>query len=964
MNDRNITTTITYNKNCNYNQSIQKKIINVPLVPPNLNITIEKEYYNDVYHDNKMHYYYDDTFIIHANVSDDNGDIKWGSVLFYFIDQNDPNQEEELINKNPISVTVEGRASIQYIPHNSGIIRAKYSGEPYYAETSFDFPFELEPRPVTIKFKDFSPYLTDPKSTVEMSVVVMDDNIPNKTIDYGLVTFLNYHSYDMNDPNSKEERVIGNPKFLINGEATINYSPIQLDDSNELLHNIELIRASYNYNNTEYGLNWNYYAEHNDWTSIAIRRPNQVNMCVPMVRGNDGQTFKPLEVTEEELFVATQKDTLVLLCDIAITDEPNVEVKNADVSFVLKGTKKEYDENGTVIESPEEIVLTATSYRYWESYEKKLYEYVITSNDAIPIGLYKVYAQVDNVVSQSGQIVPINNITNAQVVPQYTNNGAPIYDGIYLKSNISESFYIQIDPGEAQFELELKVKDSKETIITNEKRIHKDDILLTITGPNKEPITDTVDIEGLLTQKCYFYVPELNKTIEGSISADNNALVGKINKSFSFGKKGNFSIYAYIKAYTHRYVFKFLGHTQNRIRRYPITYSNSVPIKIRDKPEITLRFNKSTSIYPGDIKYIIEWSNYNNQDVIQVQIKIDENKYIYIHDLSNIHYIIENLIPPLSVGEHIITATIITQGYENVTPITKTIEIEKAKMNIDLNNYNILSASPADLYFNITNEQENYNLGEINKDDFQIEVMHVSSGNIQNINTNTIELLTNNPIKSQLRVPCKLYDSDEWKVKINYCTENDDNPQYYDTENDYINFSVYNRMPTVSNLNLGQHTIDNMIGIYNIETNTYFAYGGQYVLVLTHLYNGSNTLKFVSVSDTDGTYTLKRINDINNNEFLTPEEWMMYTQMTYKILPKHNLIESFKNLKNPTDEDIITAFTTCFNDYIYNEDENRKIIQLYHQSMNNDFVTLFYGYNERESTITLSANGDDNNGTE
>ena len=153
MSERKITTTVKYEQNCHYNQSTQRQTAIVSLTTPNLIVSCSKD-----------QLYYNETLTITASASivqqNENVPIMWGSVSFYFIDQNDISQTKQLINANPILLNNEGTASIQYIPHNDGSIVAEYHGEPYYADTTSKEKYlALQPRPVHIEFDNYPPYL-------------------------------------------------------------------------------------------------------------------------------------------------------------------------------------------------------------------------------------------------------------------------------------------------------------------------------------------------------------------------------------------------------------------------------------------------------------------------------------------------------------------------------------------------------------------------------------------------------------------------------------------------------------------------------------------------------------------------------------------------------------------------------------------------------------------------------------
>ena len=191
MKNREITTTITYNKNCHYNESSKSQSTFVPLVAPALSIesiTITNISNPNAISNNQPIFYYND--IIQVTITIPN--ITYGSVSFYFIDKTDLSQTPQLINSDPIEIDNDGNASIQYIPHNHGTFRIEYHGDPYYDDAVIEKQIDLTSRPAYIKFDEYPPYLINPQETVEMSVTVVDE-LTNEPLNYGLVTFLNYY---------------------------------------------------------------------------------------------------------------------------------------------------------------------------------------------------------------------------------------------------------------------------------------------------------------------------------------------------------------------------------------------------------------------------------------------------------------------------------------------------------------------------------------------------------------------------------------------------------------------------------------------------------------------------------------------------------------------------------------------------------------------------------------------------
>lgn len=127
MTDRTFKTEVTYNNNCNYQQSKYTQDIDVPLSQIELDIT-----FTNVSQPTQSNLYFNDTIKISVFAHINEEAIKWGNVVFYYVDTNDMSTTKQKINHTPIAIDKTGKASVNFIPHNSGTIYAKYYGEPYH----------------------------------------------------------------------------------------------------------------------------------------------------------------------------------------------------------------------------------------------------------------------------------------------------------------------------------------------------------------------------------------------------------------------------------------------------------------------------------------------------------------------------------------------------------------------------------------------------------------------------------------------------------------------------------------------------------------------------------------------------------------------------------------------------------------------------------------------------------------
>ena len=120
MTDRTFKTEVTYNSNCNYQQSKYTQDIDVPLSQIELDITFT----NVSQSTNSNSYYFNDTIKINVfayqMIDTQKEPIRWGNVIFYYVDANDLSATKQEINHTPIAIDKTGNASINFIPHNSG----------------------------------------------------------------------------------------------------------------------------------------------------------------------------------------------------------------------------------------------------------------------------------------------------------------------------------------------------------------------------------------------------------------------------------------------------------------------------------------------------------------------------------------------------------------------------------------------------------------------------------------------------------------------------------------------------------------------------------------------------------------------------------------------------------------------------------------------------------------------------
>lgn len=965
MPDNIIHTTIKYESNCHYNESANYEEVEAPLNDTTITI-------------NNANWHCGEVVTITAHIRDKKAnEVRWGNVTFYYVNETDYLQTEQKININPIPVNINGEASIKYMPYNDGKIIARYNGAPYYKDSEYILNFILMPQGTITEFSKYSPLLVDEKETVLLEVDVTNDYKKNNTspipIDYGVVTFLNYHAYDMDNLESGNEKVIGNPAYVSEGKAKIRYSPIQLDDSDELLGNIELIRAVYNYDNNLYGEKWHYYAMSEDYISIAIKRDNQVNMLVPLIADGNNAPY-PMTCDEEGMFVANETNTLTCSCNIQAAGQ---EINNAEVFFYIDGTR--YKHNNDEIEKVDYINSFKAEYN---TNNKKF----IAEISNIPEGFYQVYAKASNVKTVIGQddngedvwyYLPSKNTTTEDMPT--TEKGFTIPDGLYLKDTQSESFFIKINPLSNNLEVSLNLNSQivTETTIENNNTynvLKKENVTATIHGEN---ITEN-DLTVLNERKCYFYIPALSIKQSGTIIRSGNKLQAHPDKDIKINVPGDYQLYAFIQGDTYQ--------SNNISIKYETTYSQPLTLKIRRGMDITLDLQTpikpavdqiASDQYPGNIKYVVRAKNIGS-DVLNVAIKIDNNQiaqhFLSTTSLSSVGQIPANALT-VANKPHIITAEVQNPEYAGKIA-QQSFNITKGDLQISLNNnsLNTYTGDQTDIILGVQHSL-GYKIGTLNANKFEVlltdytDVIDISdTATIRTIKTSENENEQDNLDKSvneyyyPLICTASIYDEGTWGIKVNY--KGDSN--YNATNNqDFINFKAINFEPNIVNISFNKIAMTNQV-MYKTENETTTTetngqtittesvkyYGiDQYILVENTLINdddeNAEQIKILAITNINGEYQIPP-------QTASEMEWSQYGTVQYKINPKHEILNDFKNIYEDQSiinkqEAAVTAFKNKFNGNIDVSNVNDLDIKsLYAQAAKYNFKVLFLGYEAKD----------------
>ena len=896
MSDRLFDVNLKFLENCNYNESSVDKEIALPLQSPTMHVTYKN--INTPGRSSTL-IYYNDKIELNANVTyqvENEMMSVPGNVIFYYINNDDPTQTRHQINTDPISVDYEGNAKAIFMPHKSCAIIAEYDGQPYYGiVTNENNPtyIELNKIPTKVVFDNFPPYFVKPEEDIQLGVTVTNE-LDNQIIDYGIVTFLHYDTF-----NNGEEKVIGNPTYLINGKSYIHYSPEQLEDT-QSSYNIELIRAAYNYNNNLYGVDWKYYDMSDDYTSIAILRANTLNINIQKREGNN---YINLSANEDGLLLAYNTD-MICLC-FTITDENNNEIvfKNTDTITVHIHN---YD-------TGEQRTLSA-------QYNTNEGNFICILNN-LSFGTYVTYGTVIDANGEYVQFYDGQKITTS-------NTGSDINDDdLFLNSAESSRIYFKIEPEESNYNITLTATNNN--VILNTTKVLNKNVLKAIITDNNNNYSSN-DALLLAGKTCYFYSPTTRQTYKGTIKNQNNQLYGQLNQNITLNDVNDYIFYAYLPTAT----YTVQNGNNTLTKTYKQKYSNDIIIKARYKPQLLLTISSINDTYPGKIKYALICNGIYNVETINVDLLLNNQTYesfVFTEKQNQATGYIDNIEP----GSNIIKAHIITSIYNSVYSDQHNVEITKGSLSPSVNQYSqsLITTRNTNILFGL---QEVHNLNiDLNKiDTSKFNIQLTKDEYTQNI-TNLIFEQANSQYIS-IKGNINLCDDGIWTVNFAY---NDDNNIYYNSCNNTFNINAIRYSPNFEyQQNVNKDTICKII---SADTNTH---NNEYVLIKTTFINeDEEEIKIINICDNNGNFTIQRPTQITS-----PAEWATYDNFSIEINPHDNLMSVFKasNTSN-----VITKFKNHFNDYDIQCTDN-EIRYLYEQFINNSSLSLFVGY--EQATVRYS----------
>ena len=857
MPNRYLSSTIQYEENCDYNSSIKYQDISFPLQEVNLKINAEN--YTDYSAENEnldqdivqslpsiIPCFLNEKLLITVIVTlgdNDEVTVTAGKVIFYYQYKDDSTGKWNQINTDPIKIDNYGEASVIFMPHGPGYIKVEYIGDEYYADKTLDnFPLELDTIPTKITFippdDDYPPHFVNPEDTITMSVYVNDIN--KNPVKHGLVTFLHYFTHNIDDPYDGIEKVIGNPVYLENGIGTITYSPMQVESIKQYIEsgvgkyqnifkNIELIRAVYNYNNTEYGVNWHYYKSHSDYTTISILRPSTISIAIEKQVDNE---LVPLDVNLGGVYTIQDNESFIL--SATITNEENEEVTTED-------------DNITFVIGDEEYTGTYTG--------NNRFEYTITN---LPIGDYEIYAYVNNKQKFFTQEDITLNDENGTSIRDNQGNIIEVTDAKYLQSTESDYIYLEVTPATTHCTLNLTATSSYYTI-DNTGVYDKSNLKVTFD-------IDTKDKPLLHEKTCYFVVSPSNQIYSGTIYYENGEVYAypeKLNDieitGISMTEVNNYTIRAYIQNGT----YKYNNGIQEISKDLPTIFSNNVIIKARKQMNISFGDKKTINqYYPGSIKFFVKGENIYS-DILNIRVFLDDNIASNIYQLTQTNSLIQCNIDNIEVGQHTLHAEVIDNDFNILPATTYSFNIEKNNLTSELNTTSIYAAIEQTIMLNIKSIYDN-SIMDINENNLNITLLNPNNEEM------TYTCVKNNENSSEKKIyytlTTPLRQTGTWQILINYTEDN-----HYVMPTETLEFTVTNTDPVLmlefdinhENELFGRITHD---GDYNNNQ--------ALKLSLKFNYENADSITHDIITNENGSFSISR------TDFSNTSKWDNWTSVT------------------------------------------------------------------------------------
>ena len=837
---------IKYNGNQNYNDaSLETERILINDIPTLTNFTKAHPYFAEV----------NDAVDMEVKVTDIyNNTVNYGLVTFISYLKNTWEDGIEHIIGNPAMV-INGNAKTTYSP-----IRA------------FNDHTKVYYNPATGNVG----YLYDDKE--DMTVVTMTNE--------------NYSEFNnFIFPDDFEMENLPCLMWYKDGSRQLNF--LYDMDMDIIKTNVELIRAVYNYDNMRYGTRWKYYLQSSDLTSIAMLRPNALNLNVISV--NNGDAI-PMTVSNDEFLHMEYGTQLVLEAKLLDIKGNHIALEADEIDFIIKGTKVVV-KSDTLTDNHDYNVEANYSYIPYKKTFKGTYRdtfgndndvFVGELNELLSPGNYTVYAHLD--------------VTKDQYEEDITHTGSEygnIKDEIYYREVDSEKIYIQVEQDRTNYEIELKEVETEVSVQT-------------ALNPIKAEISINNEYRNALIGKtCYFCIGD--NEYQAPISDINDKLIAELDVPISFAQAGDYPIYAYMKEGDYIYngtsvhLYRKASNVEIIKARYILVPEVNVQV-LQDtfygKVRITETIN---NIYTTETPMlnIAVFKNGSLFEERQYEMSINDNTAILeLDELEADYYEVKSKVGfEKIVGEN----NVIVYGEE----ITDTFDINKAT----LSDYN-------DTLYSVPTHPEQTITIRLNTTGNTFNTLNASKLKVILDGQDTKECsfsIAGNTITAI----CPLYKAGEYTIRATY--EGSDNFNALDDE-PHIRFNATN---VIGSLLMERE--DN--GDLKLQIRYNSLHNGQYIYGMLRLYNFDNDkIAMPVIFNSAGELTI-------SNPSMDEYEWLQYYRATLEL--------------QPTSETLIEQLLNGEINIYANDDSYIALLNMQIESMNNEVIFTTYA----EQIINGEVNG-------
>ena len=888
---------VDFQENCEYNASSGEAYIDIP--SKEITCTLEVS---------QSPIRIGDTCNIIFTAKIDNKPIKIGRVIMFFDDgitKTEINQGKDFYLNN------NGEVIVIYRPNRSGTFSFKYiddSGFYVYNGENITKSIEVKKIPTNLALTSSTDFIVSLKDEIELTATVtyQDKNNNIKPVEYGTVRFLHYNKEGSNQENIKE-KVIGNPVPVINGKATIKYVPMQYYDTDGIKQigeediyqtqaaweesHAEIVKAVYNYQGLEYGVEWQYFARsENGFKKLYILNPNDIGIGIYKKEGN---TYTRLPEYLYNWAYANKGDNLVIVAQLYNQNNvvyfDNNENQTKDISLFIEGNSIQVN-NGYNGQSPiaQDYVENAFVYAQYPLIERKA-SYQVLTNDLKGFCYWLTERESD--------LLPgFYTITASSERQSYKKSNIIDY---YDETNSSMTYYFQQNFYDLQYQINFLQQQYEVDIDTNLRNTFK----AQISGLSE---AEKNVLNGQST--CTFSIPDLDKEFEGKMVLQNGFLNIVPNEDIVLQEAGTYNIYVSIKSG----VYSYQGISFNLQPMY-----TQAILRVKGDLNLSLSIKTDNQYYPGVVTYTAKVQNLTN-NTVTASVSNSVNNQVDNFLLTSSNSQKTKSIEELPVGSG--SVTFAPEGY---TAISESFNIQKATISQEGVEIKppVVSNPNIEIPIKLNTNGSKF-MSALDKNNFNIYVTENNFNYSQNIKPSSVTKLSDNQLL--LRAPINVYKAGEWKIQVKYAGDSNYNATANSSQ--YDTFTTYENDPSISFSTSGDISLE--------ITNMPFL---EVVPILFSITNGDDILYYLGLTDTTGKLkcTLPDVEEIEE-----------YNVLRYKINPTDSELRIAIG-------GTVNSFESYYSDrtIVYGTDNNKSLFNTLKEQLSNyESNYLFAGIKATEKT--------------